>query len=441
MIKKIALTLGILIFTSYFLFAQSTVEITVYGHVYNSDNTPLENVNIIDLKTKKGASSNKHGYFSFTTTKQASTIKFSYVGFKSYNYELTNLNKLKNDSLRIDVYLTEEYSTLVPVEISSKNTHKVYSRPWFFVTDFEFVSNNLLLVINRNHSDYILYIDDNEDTLDILTSPARSDIYKDCFGNIDLVSNDSVRQLYFDEDDFMYIAYSSPIERFKNLVFPCVANINNKIITVSYNENNQAERFYYYDSSKKAKLLFQIKNNTKDAIAKNEIIRINDLKEYEYKYCNGSANMSESKSKLAIGREIFEREIIYKHILTFPIYNPVFTIHDSLYLFDHTDNRCYVFDSSLVMARTFSITYNNDKAWGKELLLDKIKNKIYAKYIKNGIIYLKEIDLNSGTIINELKVNDCIFPIKLAINNGYVYFIKNEIDYSNKTGMYKQKIQ
>ena len=73
---------------SSFCFAQEIT--TVKGAIINANNnTPLENVNIVNLSQVIGTSTNKKGEFSIDV-KANDTLHFSYLGFKSLKIKVTN---------------------------------------------------------------------------------------------------------------------------------------------------------------------------------------------------------------------------------------------------------------------------------------------------------------------------------------------------------------
>ena len=71
-----------------FCFSQEIT--TVKGAIINANNnTPLENVNIVNLSQVIGTSTNKKGEFSINV-KANDTLHFSYLGFKSLKIKVTN---------------------------------------------------------------------------------------------------------------------------------------------------------------------------------------------------------------------------------------------------------------------------------------------------------------------------------------------------------------
>ncbi len=57
--------------------------INVKGIVTDSNNNPLENVQIIEIFTKKGTTTNKSGTFTLNNIPVDGKLTFSFVGYKS----------------------------------------------------------------------------------------------------------------------------------------------------------------------------------------------------------------------------------------------------------------------------------------------------------------------------------------------------------------------
>jgi hypothetical protein len=417
------------------IFAQKQKQIAIYGYVLDSNNIPISNVNIIDSKTKNGTSTNKNGYFFFKIKNEETTIIVSHIGYKSLNY---NYQKKNKDSLNLVFFLNKGYSVLAPVTINSKTTNLVYSKPNYYIYDFEFYESNILLLINHKKKNELLYLDEDNDTLSVLNTNNGIGLIKDCLGNIQVISKDSIYQIYIDEDDFIYQVFSFPFDSYVTQLVPCVASFDSLLLFVKYSINKQSEIYYYYDSKHKQHVLKQITNSFKNKDANNELFRIKQL-EYEVMK-NDTARMSKEKTLLEKGRELFQRKAYYEFILTKPIYNPIFIINDSIFLFDHLNKCCYVYDKTLTLSRFFDINYCIEKGWAQKLFIDKITNKVYAKFEQNGLITLKEINLINGSTVKYSKLENCIFPLKIGVNNGYIYFLQNENYGFYKTKLYRQRL-
>ena len=85
--KKLAIFLTICLLSG---FVWSQENVVINGKVLNdADDSPLENVNIVNLNNVKGTTSTREGDFAIRATVN-DTLYFSYLGFKSIRVRVTN---------------------------------------------------------------------------------------------------------------------------------------------------------------------------------------------------------------------------------------------------------------------------------------------------------------------------------------------------------------
>ena len=95
--KRIALLLFVILTTAV---SWGQEHVVINGKVLNdADDSPLENVNIVNLNSVKGTTSTVEGDFAIHATVN-DTIYFSYLGFKSIRVRVTN-DWLKYDNIKV----------------------------------------------------------------------------------------------------------------------------------------------------------------------------------------------------------------------------------------------------------------------------------------------------------------------------------------------------
>ncbi|NOZ45350.1 MAG: hypothetical protein GXO79_01060 [Chlorobi bacterium] len=90
------------------------------------------------------------------------------------------------------------------------------------------------------------------------------------------------------------------------------------------------------------------------------------------------------------------------------------------------------------MLKSVKINYHHLNGWQDELLVDEITKRVYAKFIKDGIVFLKQINLKTGNIETEFQIDNHTFPknIKVRDNNDYyLYKTFNDDPYND---LYRQ---
>jgi hypothetical protein len=425
----------------FYALAQNVI---VYGYVLDSNNVPIEYTNIVELDSLSGTFTNDIGYFRIKLTSKQSTLSFSHIGYKSFDKKFSGEQILskQNDSIYLVIHLNSLINNLSSVEISSEPNQIVYKKKGVDIYDFAFYKNNILLLTKKGNEKEIVLLDEYNDTLSLLSISKKAQLlYNDCYDNIQVLSDDSIYQLYFDEDDFMYILYSYSIDAFKKQLSSCITKLDSAVIFHSFSENNQSETFFWSSPNRKNHLLYCIMDTLSNTRAMTEKYLIIEYKKSAMKKYKCIAAMAENSSALSLGREIFEREVNYKFRLSDPLYSPVFNINDTLYLFDYTNSKCLLFNNKLELFRSFNISYNKNHHWKNELIFDKISKRVYAKFEKNGVIILNEINLSNGKIISNQIIRKCFYPIKIAVNNNYFYYIKMEyISNTVSLNLYKQRL-
>ncbi len=93
-------------------FAQNTIN----GTITDTDNTPLWGVNVIVKEAiTNGTDTDENGQYNLILDKEAKTLIFSFVGFKTQEVIINNQNN-------IDIVLIEESTTLDQVVVTSRKT-------------------------------------------------------------------------------------------------------------------------------------------------------------------------------------------------------------------------------------------------------------------------------------------------------------------------------
>lgn len=134
-------------------------------------------------------------------------------------------------------------------------------------------------------------------------------------------------------------------------------------------------------------------------------------------------------------------EFFYKLIISKAAYAPLIKTDKEVYIFDHIVDTCYVFDQHAVITRKMPISYHKTENWGKRLLVDKVKEKVYTFFVDYGIFSIVEIDLSSGRLLKTTKLEEHTYPEKIQIWNGFIYYLHRDIDRSGYHKLFRVVIQ
>lgn len=128
------------------------------------------------------------------------------------------------------------------------------------------------------------------------------------------------------------------------------------------------------------------------------------------------------------------------NLLSQPTYSPMFSLRDSIFVFDHVLGVGYVHDNEGNQIRRFPIEHQEHKGWRNLLVSDKNGKKLYAHVKQQNKIYLIEIDLNDGSLLKSVQLNHALYGNHLKVKDGYAYYLKEFRDIYQSDEMLRQKL-
>ena len=429
--------LGFIFFTcTSFIFSQENDRITVIGLVSDANNNPISNANISIIGSSKGTKTDENGTFYLIIQQKSTTLKVSHISYYTKNKML--LGNAINDTLHITIQLTKKTNELETFEISSEKIELLYNKPFIPIYDYQFYYEHILLLLKEENTTKLKLIDNNQKVAqELVVGNEFKSLFKDCYGNTHLLSSDSAYQIYIDVNTIS-ILYQYPITKFNESIKHAITKTNDKIIFNHLGLHNQSVEYYYLTNNKNKGLLKKIKDNQAEKYATQTIIKIKSLETILEKRSLGAGLMAEGISSNRIGKIIFQETNMYNKVLTKPLYSPLFKIDDKVLIFDHVNDSCFIYDEDLNLNSIFPINYHYLDGWKKELIVDKEQGDVYAKFEKNGLCYLKKIDLTTGKIIESFKLEKHTFPTNIKIRNNTAYYLyKNHFNHGQMS-LYKQ---
>lgn len=392
---------------------------------------PVENV-VIKLAGQKAAVfSDQNGLFKLKTNIFPVKISFSHV-----SYFVKQVLATKHDTV-LHVFLTKRPVTLQETEITAEK-YKVYKNKNDAVLDFDFIDNQILVLVRKGNSKkYILSLL-NENLrpvtrLELKNFKPPYSIFKDCFGNCHLITSKAAYQVYFDGKK-LYLIYPTPKDNFDKMLKNCLfetgkflAFRNNHVTTkndVKYASIDIADFHSNQTVNPWIQLFYLIdkKNHTvKQVDYMNEMKKKMD----SFHYALWLYSLPENCRPIASFGDILRfNEMTWAK----PSFQALKLIADTIYYFDHGRSQIKVFSDTLKALNTLKISYHQRQNWKEAVLTDPIRNKAYTLFAIGSSISVDEINLKTGDT-RQVFVIDKSFPEKIKINNGFIYFIYN--DFSN----------
>ncbi|PJC62920.1 MAG: hypothetical protein CO022_01935 [Flavobacteriales bacterium CG_4_9_14_0_2_um_filter_32_27] len=429
---KYFLSLILLLLFSFSIFSQD--QIVIHGLLKTKEGKNISDASIFIPEINKGVVSNQKGDFFFEAKKELIIFLISHLNYypKTYTLYEVKFNEVINDTLNIVIILEEKINELSSFEISSEKIELLYNEPFVTILDYQFYENKLLLLSKTSRSTTLKLVGFNGKELAKIIAPKNSTyLHKDCFGNIHLLSTDSAFQILVESQN-LEIIYSVSIQTFNLHLKPCVSNIKNTFIFKQEDIKNQAILYYYVDESKRKYPLKEIIDSLGQVYA---LQRANSIKKIQNP---AVSKMSENKISIYEARSLSQNIAYLDILLKNLIENPLFVINNSVYIFDHTDNTCFIFDENYSYIRNFLLNYQYQKGWDKKLIVDSDLGDVYAKFMKEGLCYLNKINLSNGELIISYKLEKHIYPLNIKVKNGIAYYLYEDLFNHGQMSLFKQ---
>ena len=426
--------------------------IAILGYVHDVDNNPIEMVNVVIDNSSQGTTSDHNGIFKLTVSKSPLKLIFSHISYKKQELKITKADleeASETGVLTLDIQMEFNVKMLPAVSISNSQIQMVYQNKKAWVLDYELADNYLILLLLEGNKKIIRIVEENNENnyLEKEISKDCQSLYKDCFGSLHLMTKDSVYQVFF-SDSTIIIPYSAPIKSFNQFIKPCQISTSNKWVYQKFSDYNQKVIYTLIDTENKTEtLLTSVINQEQSRYAEltaREIFGSKFQQEYYEQVGQhfGETTLSieeKEEQSLRYRRKASANTHFLFSVLCKPTYQPVKYINQKIYLFNHYEGKLLEFDEDGNPLSEQTITYQKDKQWTNELIVNEEHTRCFAKYIKNGLVTLYEIDLNTGQIKGNVTLEAHAFPEKIRIKNGFVYYKHKESLYSNENKRYLWK--
>ncbi|MDL2228191.1 carboxypeptidase-like regulatory domain-containing protein [Bacteroidales bacterium OttesenSCG-928-K03] len=461
-----------LIFNSVSGKAQS---IYVTGRVETIKETPLQGVHIVNSYDKSGAITDGNGNFKIKISAKPTTLLFTHVGYKDRKImiEESDIKDVaESGEMQLLITMFVKDTELAPVEITDAIVEIAYDNPKQWITDYELIGQDeiLLLLIDKNKN-YLQLLDNDEDIISKeIISDDYQKLYKGILDDINLLGADSACQIFLiDEQIIPY--YYTPIAEFDIQRKQVVASTDDYLFTKEILDNYTRIVFYKINKEgdiKEKTIIANIFDTNKDILL--ELIDFDER-------ISKNANEEKIRRLEEIGQRIAElssdhlnrrqnnHQIIqlehqslsvkfnyasnsssggsmsgfYRSMLPIETYLPLLNINNMLYLFNHIEGKILCFDNDGDLLDEVEIDYHNSPYWTKEIIVNEEQTQCFVKYTKDGITTLHELDLDTGTFLQDIVLERHVFPTKIRIRENTIYYLaRNYIDAGNKF-LWKQK--
>ena len=486
--KKLLFTLFLLGFAGISAFAQKNVAFKVEGLVVNGKNESVEGVGVYDSQNRLLSITDANGIFR-VNLQSAATLVFSHVG---YNREAVQMDRQQmqvdeNGTYKTIVTLKEKVESLHEVTVTANAPQLAYDNEIVWVIDYIVGADGIYAITSTGTKSNLLHLSFEQDTISQCPLARKyEELYRDAFGNVQVLSADSIYQVYCDGKD-LHLLYGNGIDKYNKVLKPIVAATDSVIVQQNYlmldqylvyvvaNKNTkkqeilqtiESEQFemlmnWESDNSRKAKALegssleMGMGSRLKDAIAAEQkairsgVVYANSgerIPFYEYAEVMDPITQEEKAKSYDYRRDPRMR------VMLPAVYSPVVSINNRLYLFDFENDYMYAYNnlgefvskSVIVFHKKTGYAKNleSNNPWDKNVIVDAAQGKCYGQFITDGMVTLKEINLKNGNVGESYRLDRHYFPTKIQVYDGYVYylFLDSRKQNGDKRSLYRLKI-
>ena len=403
------------------VFAQSK---DINGICIDNRNKPIQNAGIYSVDSTLIAVSNREGAFLLQNAKPGDTIFASHLSYENIIYIIDSLDVKK----RVVLKMTPSQMSLPEVEIVGDAPHVAYDNKVVSVIDFEINEKGIYLLARRRRNNALLHLNFACDTLtELKISPDYYNIFKDVYGEMQLVSDEDVWQIGHktirDHVFAMELMYHTPTSRFVSLFKNVVCATDSLLIGGRYFFFGQEIYYYYFNIG-------------------------GDQQAHELHHCVNEENRELMINLLNPRFGTFYRSAGF--LDPKPTYDPVFAYDNKIYLFSFDEDKLFVYNNLGEVVHEYPLTFHKYlhwkgkmkliKKWDKKVILDWATGDFYTTFTDGGVTTIKKVDLEHGTASNVAVLGGFPFIENLRIYNGKAYFLfKNDTTRNNR--LFEVKIE
>ena len=415
------------------------------GRVTDELGVPIEGVNIF-IQKNFGTYTNQGGHFRIRYNKPRFFLTISHIGFNTEQVaiDFSERGTEKINDFRIE--MRPDTFSIPQIEVTEQKIKTVFNDPIIEFRDFELSGENLLILARKGRHIFIRLQDEDQNILSEKYLDFKADaLIKGCLGGYYAVDDTRAEEILVDGDNVEVLSKKMDRADFNRLVNPCVAGWGDTIVVRGESIHNKYVKYDGIIKGDSTPITIATIYDEVGAIRCEELYQ-EIIQLYHSSIGPGINLVAEGLwtgdvVDLAITYKLMQMVAMYKFTDSSPIAVPLRLIGDSLYLFDEVNNRFSIFSKDFIFIRSHPMSFHLTDKWKNELLVDETTNRVYAGFRQNGNVVLKEIDLRNGMVIQtHALTNDLMFPKKLRLKNGYLYFIGSDNARTHLRKIYKVNI-
>lgn len=347
--SKIQFSVFLLVLCSLQTFAQK--ELIKFRIVDDKTQEPIEFCYVLIKGKNISAQSNESGLVKIPAD-ASDTLVIYQVG---YFIKKTNTEEIVAYGNRVTI--RSKNITLQEVLVKSNRTDTFQKENTIFFIDFEFYDDMILALVNkgRKYNSLMLLNQQGEKLSELRLTLKAEKLFKDCFQAIQLISNDSIYQVYYDYQKLSLLK-PFPIQNYHTVLKPCECAYRSSFVLKSKKYRALKNTYYLFDEQQKSQA-------PKDLITVADSVTIKGFNmDYGLQYFLGvrkggyqyQTSVTEIKKHLDLLREELILSVEYESMLP-PIASEMRRLDSTYVLFDYTNKHLHTFSLSGKLKRKIDL--------------------------------------------------------------------------------------
>ncbi len=313
----------------------------------------------------------------------------------------------------------------------------VFSSPKLHVEDYELFKNGEILLLTyqkRLKRGSELKMFNGEKITSSFQVPDRAlELVHDFRGNAHVVCENNVYGIHQLEgkvglstlDKSYFMTYLAPI----------IDTNASKMYFSNFNKDYPAFEYFSYD---RMDTVYKKIMNIEDEL-------MMELYRSEYKWMDVRTKLWAKNKELKtgidaeiwVGANYFTQSIYYKEV-----YAPLFHRDDTIYVFDYYKDLLFTFDKNGDAIDSLGIYHHyNPRAtgWKREVVQDSKTGEVYAVFDRAGFTYIGRIDLKTGEIPEQVRLEHRYIQ-KVSVSGNHVYYVYRPFESIQKKYLYRERL-
>lgn len=407
----------------------------IEGQVFNEEKEALPGANVIIPDLQIGTTTDEEGRFRLQLEAQSISLTVSFIGYNSSSIRISKQELLKKEEYKLKVILIPITQDIGTATVIGEKRTAVIEEPRESVLDFEFLGNDLVVLISDRRGYRIQRYDEEMNRIGSMFLEDKPEgFFKDCFDGVHLRYRYHVDELEV-MGKSLGVRGSYSIRDFREILSPCIVSTDNDIYFRTTEMSNQRITYFAKNrETKKSRILHVVEEVDKLAMIEGTREHIADLRKRL-----ATESFATPSDRAEIERDIQQYQWFDQVILSKMSYHPLFEYKDTLYVFDHFQNGLFVYDDQGNFLNEVNYDYHLNKEWAELVLMDEVNGRFYVDIAGRGISVLHLFDPQNGAYEAKLAIDDHTFPEKMKIRNNRVWYIHQDLN-QDAPGLYVMDI-